>query len=309
MVMELIKYRKIYFVFSLALITASLIVLGVFGLKPGIDFTGGSIVEIEYGDERPSNQEILESLSDFDLGTIYVQPTGEKGVLIRMKDIDEGLHQEILSTLSQEVVIKDGEMTITVAELEEKRFESIGPTIGQELREKTNIVVIVALLSMIIYIALAFRKVQRPIKSWQYGIISCLALFHDVLIPLGVFALLGKYLEVEITIPVITALLAVLGYSINNTVVVFDRIRENLTRVGEGFEKTVNISINQTLSRQINTSLTTLFVAGAIYLFGGATLQYFALALILGILAGTYSSIFLAGPLLVTWYNLRYKKS
>jgi len=306
--MELIRYRKIYFIFSSVLIIGSLVLLGVFGLKPGIDFTGGSIIEIEYKKERPANQEILESLSDFDLGTVYVQPTGERGVLIRMKDIEENIHQEILTTLSQKVEIENGEMTIEVTELEEKRFESIGPTIGQELREKTNIVVVAVLLSMITYIALAFRKVQKPIKSWQYGIISCLALFHDILIPLGVFSLLGKYLGVEITIPVITALLAVLGYSINNTVVVFDRIRENLMRVGEGFEQTVNISVNQTLSRQINTSLTTLFVAVSIYLFGGATLQYFALALILGILAGTYSSIFLAGPLLVTWYNLRYKK-
>lgn len=305
--MEIIKHRKIYFIFSLALIIVSIVLLAVFQLKPGIDFTGGSIMELEYKDERPSNQEILETLSDFDLGTIYVQPTGEKGVIIRTKDIPEEIHQEILETLSQEVKVEEGEMIITVRELEEKRFESIGPTIGQELREKTNIVVAAVLLSMIIYIALAFRKVQRPIKSWQYGIISCLALFHDILIPLGVFSLLGKYLGVEITIPVITALLAVLGYSINNTVVVFDRIRENLMRVGEDFEKTVNISINQTLSRQINTSLTTLFVAGAIYLFGGATLQYFSLALILGIAAGTYSSIFLAGPLLVTWYKLKYR--
>jgi preprotein translocase subunit SecF len=304
--MEIIRHRKIYFAFSLALIVASIIILFVFGLRPGIDFTGGAIMELEYED-RPSNQEILEVLGDFDLGTVYVQPTGERGILIRMKDVSEDTHQQILAALSQSTKIEDGEMTIEIKEIEEIRFESIGPTIGQELKEKTSIVAIVALLSMIAYIAFAFRRVRRPIKSWQYGIISVIALFHDVMIPLGIFAILGKYMGVEITIPVITALLAVLGYSINNTVVVFDRIRENLMRVGDDFESTVNISINQTLSRQINTSLTTLFVAVAIYFFGGATLQYFALALILGILAGTYSSIFLAGPLLVSWYNLRYK--
>jgi len=283
------KHRKIYFGFSGILIIASIFVLLVFGLKPGIDFTGGSILEIDYQETRPSNQEILEKLNELDLGIIYVQPTGEKGVILRMKEIDEEIHQQILGRLQDE------------KELEEIRFESIGPTIGQELKQKTKIVIVVALLSMIVYIALAFRKVQRPLRSWQYGIASVVALFHDILIPLGIFAVLGKFYGIEISIPVITALLAVLGYSINNTVVVFDRIRENLLKRGEAFEETVDISLNQTLSRQINTSLTTLFVAGAVFFLGGETLKYFALALIFGILAGTYSSIFLAGPILVTW--------
>jgi len=290
------KHRKIYFLFSITLIIACIVFLFVFGLKPGIDFTGGSIMEIEYKQERPSAEEIRNQLSQFDLGQVYVQPTGEKGVIIRMKNISEELHQEILSVLSQEQGLG-----------EEKRFESIGPVIGKELREKTNIVVASVLLSMIIYIAIAFRKVKRPLKSWQYGIASVIALFHDILIPVGIFVVLGKLYNVEITIPVVTALLAVLGYSINNTVVVFDRIRENLLKRGEDFEQTVNISIKQTLSRQINTSLTTLFVASAIFFFGGATLQYFSLALILGIIAGTYSSIFLAGNLLVAWYKFRNK--
>jgi len=291
------KHRKIYFGFSGVLIIASIFALIVFGLKPGIDFTGGSILEIEYIKERPSNQEIRDKVSGFDLGTIYAQPTGEKGVILRMEEIDEEIHQQILEKL------QDGK------ELEEIRFESIGPTIGQELKQKTKIVIVVALLSMIVYIALAFRKVQRPLRSWQYGITSVIALFHDILIPLGAFAILGKFYGIEISIPVITALLAVLGYSINNTVVVFDRIRENLLKRGEIFEEIVDRSLNQTLSRQINTSLTTLFVAGAIFFLGGETLKYFALALIFGILAGTYSSIFLAGPILVTWFKFRRGKT
>jgi len=303
------KYRKIYFGFSGALIIASIIALLVFGLKPGIDFTGGSILEIEYAEERISNEEILEKLKEFDLGNIYIQQTGEKGIIIRMKDIDEETHQQVLSVLTQETVFDEetGALNINMGLAEEIRFESIGPVIGQELKDKTKIVVVVALLSMIIYIALAFRRVQRPLRSWQYGIASVFALFHDVLIPLGIFAVLGRFYGIEISIPVITALLAVLGYSINNTVVVFDRIRENLLTKGEVFEQTVDISLNQTLTRQINTSLTTLFVAGAIFFLGGETLKYFALALILGICAGTYSSIFLAGPILVTWLNWRHK--
>ena len=264
-----------------------------FGLRPGIDFTGGSIMELNYRDSRLSNDKILNKLEEFDLGTVYVQPTGENGVIIRMKNISEQTHQKVLEKFS---------------ETEEQRFESVGPIIGRELKNKTKVVIIIALLSMIIYIALAFRRIQRPLRSWVYGIASVIALFHDILIPLGVFAFLGKFYNIEITIPVITALLAVLGYSINNTVVVFDRIRENLSRRGESFEQTVDISLNQTLTRQINTSLTTLFVAASIFFFGGETLKYFALALILGIGAGTFSSIFLAGPFLVAWHHFRRKQ-
>ena len=288
------KHRKVYFIFSGILILASLISLAVFGLKPGIDFTGGSILEIEYKENRPQNQEILEKLTDFDLGTIYVQPIGERGVVLRTREINKEVHQQILEKL------KEGGI-----ELEERRFESIGPTIGNELKKKTNIVIVLALLSMIIYIALAFRRIQRPLRSWQYGVASVIALFHDILIPLGVFSILGKFYGIEISIPVITALLAVLGYSINNTVVVFDRIRENLLRRGEVFEEIVDRSLNQTLTRQINTSLTTLFVSIAIFFFGGETLRYFALTLILGITAGTYSSIFLTGSILTTWFKLK----
>jgi len=309
MVMEIVKYRKLYFILSGILIIASLVVLFGYGLKPGIDFTGGTIMELEYEEERPSNDDLRASLEEFDLGEIYVQPTGEKGVIIRMVHIEEDVHQQILGKLrgASDVDMGNGLIAQTVTTvIEETRFDSVGPIIGTELREKTYIVVIAVLISMIIYIALAFRRVQRPLQSWQYGITSVIALFHDILIPLGVFALLGKYYGVEISIPIITALLAVLGYSINNTVVVFDRIRETLLRRGEDFEQIVNISLNQTLSRQINTSLTTLLVAGAIFFLGGATLKFFALALLLGIIAGTYSSIFLAGPILVAWYKLKH---
>lgn len=291
------KHRKIYFVFSGILILASLVCLVVFGLKPGIDFTGGSILEIEYKENRPSNQEILEKLAELELGTVYIQPTDEKGVILRFKDIKEETHQQILEKL------QEGEVRVV-----ERRFESIGPIIGQELKQKTKIVIALVLLSIVLYIALAFRRIQRPLRSWQYGITSVLALFHDLLIPLGIFSILGKIYGIEISIPVITALLAVLGYSVNNTVVVFDRIRENLLKRGGLFEEIINRSLNQTLTRQINTSLTTLFVVLAIFFFGGETLKYFALALILGIIAGTYSSIFLAGSILLTWFKWRQKR-
>jgi preprotein translocase subunit SecF len=291
------KHRKVYFIFSGILILGSLVCLFVFGLKLGIDFTGGSILEIEYEKTRPSNQEILEKLNELGIGTVYIQPTNEKGVILRLKDIKEETHQQILEKL------QEGEVKI-----EERRFESIGPTIGRELKQKTKIVTVLVLLSIVLYVALAFRRIQRPLRSWQYGMTSILALFHDVLIPLGIFSILGKIYNVEISIPVITALLAVLGYSVNNTVVVFDRIRENLLKRGGLFEEIVDKSLNQTLTRQINTALTTLFVVLAIFFFGGETLKYFALALILGIIAGTYSSIFLAGSLLVSWFKRQQKR-
>ena len=289
-----LRYRKIYFIFSGFLILGSLICLFVFGLNLGIEFTGGGILEVEYKADRPSNQEIREKLTGLDLGEIYTQPTGEKGAIFRMKDIDENTHQELL---------------LRLGEVEELRFETIGPVIGRELRETTQIVIMVSLLAIVFYIALAFRRISRPVASWQYGIASLIALFHDVLIPVGIFSILGKFYGVQITIPIIAALLAVLGYSINNTVVVFDRIRENLLKgAGVTYEETVNKSLNQTITRSINTSLTTLFVLIAIFLFGGETLKYFALALILGISFGTYSSVFLTTPILVGWLRWRQQR-
>jgi preprotein translocase subunit SecF len=289
MEINFIKYKKIYFAISGALILMSLISLGVFGLELGIDFTGGSILEIEYDGYRPSNQEIEEKLSDLDLGEILIQPTDEKGVIIRMKDVSEETHQEVLQILGEG------------KQIEEIRFETIGPVIGREVKQETKLVIVLAILSILIYVTFAFRKISQPVKSWQYGIATIIALSHDVLIPIGIFAILGRLYSVEISIPIITALLTVFGYSVNDTVVVFDRIRENLLKKSISFEEAVNDSLNQNLSRSISTSLTTLFVLLAIFFFGGYTLKFFSLALILGIVLGTYSSICLAAPILVVW--------
>lgn len=284
-----VRYKKIYFVFSGVLVLGSIVSVFIFGLNPGIDFTGGSIIELEYSAQRPTNQEIRESLADFDLGEIYVQPTGERGVVIRMKAISEETHQSIIQVTSKNSA-------------QEKRFESLGPVIGKELKEKTTTLIILALFAIVLYIILAFRKIKRPLPSWQYGLVSLAILFHDIAIPVGVFSALGKFYGVQITIPVVVALLTVIGYAINNVVVVFDRIRENLrSRQAVTFSETVNQSISQTLTRCLNTSLTTLLVLFAIFFFGGITLKYFALALIIGIAAGTYSSIFLAAPLLTIY--------
>lgn len=292
--MEIVKYSKIYFGLSGILILVSLAAVFWLGLNPGIDFTGGSIVEVQYEAGRPLEQDIRRLIFGLDLREFILQPSGETGVIFRMKEISEQTHQLLLEKLRE------------AGELDELRFESIGPVIGQELKDKIRTIVVLSILAIVLYVAFAFRQLTFPVKSWQYGLATLLSLLHDVLIPLGLFAVLGRFLDVQITIPVVVALLTVLGYSVNNTVVIFDRIRENLVkRAGIDYQDTVNRSIEQSLFRTLNTALTTIFVLAAIYFFGGETLKYFALALMVGIGVGTWSSIFLAGPILVAWQRPR----
>jgi preprotein translocase subunit SecF len=286
------KYSTIYYIISGILIMASIVCLAMFGLKFGIELVGGSNMEIQFQTERPSNEAIQQTLLEFNLGQITVQPTGELGAILKFQGVDEATHQQILSKL------------VGAYNVSETSFQYIGPSVGQELRNKTEIAIAMVLLAITIYIAFAFRKVSRPVSSWKYGITSLIALIHDVIIPLGIFAILGKLYNVEITIPIITALLTVLGFSVHDTIVIFDRIRENILRKGMGqFEETVDLSLNQTLGRSLSTVFSTLIVLIAIYFFGGDTLKYFALTLIIGITSGAYSSIFIASPLLVSWYR------
>lgn len=294
------KYSKIYYVISGILIVGSITSLVVFGLKFGIEFTGGSTMEVVFQNQRPSNEDIVKNLTEFNLGEIIIQPTGDNGAVLKFKGIDETTHQKVLRKIND------------ASPIQEKNFQFIGPSIGQELKNKTQLSIVFALLAITLYIAFAFRKVSRPVTSWKYGITSLIALFHDILIPLGVFSVLGKFYNVEITIPIIAALLTILGFSVHDTIVIFDRIRENILRRGMGsFNETVDWSLNQTLGRSISTVFTTLLVMLAIFFFGGETLKYFSLALIIGITAGAYSSIFIAGPLLVSWnsFNERKRKS
>lgn len=284
-----IKYRKIYYFISGTLIAISIGCLFIFGLKFGIDFTGGSILELDF-ERKPEVPEIQEKLSNFNLGEIVVQPTSEKGVIIRMREVDEDTHQQILLKLEE------------ISKFDKKRFESIGPVIGNELRRKTAILIIVSLSALFFYIGIAFRKISRVISPWQYGIISIFAISFDVLIAVGVFSILGKMYNVQFNIPIVTALLTILGYTINDKVVIFDRVRENVFKIKEGsFEEIINQSLNQILVRSVSTGFCTLLVLISILLFGGETLKYFAFTLIIGIIVGTYSSIFLAPFILIDW--------
>jgi preprotein translocase subunit SecF len=269
----------------------------MFGLKFGIEFVGGSNMEVGFSNARPSNEVIQTALKDSNLGQITIQPTGLNSAILRFKGVDEVTQQQILSQLNKATPVT------------EKSFQFIGPSIGQELRNKTQLAIALALLAITLYIAFVFRKVSRPVSSWKYGIASLIALIHDVIIPLGIFSILGKLYNVEVTIPIIAALLTILGFSVHDTIVIFDRIRENILRRGMGqFEETVNLSLMQTLGRSISTVLTVEFVLISLYFFGGETLKYFALALIIGITSGAYSSIFIASPILVTWYKRNAQK-
>ncbi len=292
------KYSKFYYAFSGVLTIAAIASLMVLGLKFGIEFTGGSNMDVEFTQNRPNNEQITKALESFNLGDIVVQPTGDKGAILQFKGIDEVTHQNMLVELGK------------LSQVEEKSFQFIGPSVGQELKNKTVIAILLSLLAITLYIAFAFRKVSRPVSSWKYGVTSLIALVHDILIPLGVFSVLGYFYNVEITIPIVAALLTILGFSVHDTIVIFDRIRENLLRRGtELFNETVDISLSQTFGRSVSTTLTTLFVMIAIFFFGGETLKYFSLALIIGITSGVYSSIFIAGPLLVSWQKWGDKRT
>lgn len=297
--LNIISHRKIFYCISGILVLASIISLFTWGLKLGIDFTGGSLLEVDFKESRPSNGEVKQILSDLDLGEINLQPVGDKNLILRFGHVDEQKHLIVVDKLKS---LKD---------LEEKRFETIGPTIGKEMKGRALSSILMVLLMIIAYIAWAFRKVSKPVSSFYYGIASIIALFHDVIIPPGIFAILGYFYGMEINLLFITGLLTVLGFSVHDTIVVFDRIRENL-RKGHfnDFETTVNESIKQTFSRSIATSLTVLITVLAIYLFGGESTKEFALLLIFGLFFGTYSSIFIASPLLVSWekYQSRLKK-
>lgn len=292
------RYSIIYYIFSGLLVIATVVSLFYFGLKFGIEFTGGSIMDLQFKESRPSNEVILETLKEFNLGETIIQPTGQTEMILRFKGIDQSTHQNIINKING------------LSPVEETRFEFIGPSIGQELKNKTELAIVFALLAITIYIAIAFRRVSRPVSSWKYGVTSLIALIHDILVPLGVFSILGHYYNVEITVPIIAALLTVLGFSVHDTIVIFDRIRENILRRGSSsFKETVNWSLNQTLGRSIGTVFTTLLVLFAIFFFGGETLKYFALALIIGITSGAYSSIFIASPLLVSWQGWKERKA
>ena len=292
--MNISKNLKYFFILPGLLSLAAVIALGLWGLRPGIDLAGGSLLQVTYQDNRPPVQQVQKITEPLELGEVRVQPADQSSYILRTRALAEDEHNNLTAALG------------SLGSMQEDQFTTIGPTIGAELLQKAWIAIVLVVLCTIIFIAWAFRGVSKPVQSWKYGIVAIVTLLHDILVPAGLFAVLGRFVGAEVDALFIVALLTILGISINDTIVVFDRIRENL-RFNEDkgrreeFEEVVGRSITQTIARSINTSLTVVIVLAALYLLGPVVTKNFALTLIVGMIAGTYSSIFLASPLLVAW--------
>lgn len=301
--MFIIKYKKIFFALAVILVGGSLVTMIVKGFKIGVDFTGGSVLEVSY-DVRPSTELIKGHILPL-RPDAQIQEVGTNDVMIRTEPIDQATKDTILAALS-----------FDNAQPTEKRFNTIGPSVGKELRSKAMLSVIIVSLAIILFIAFAFRKIahagslSHKLSSWHYGLVAVVVLVHDVVIPAGFFAFFGLQVDTLFVV----GLLTILGVSINDTIVVFDRIRENLhtnetKHIKEDFAQTVGKAISQTMVRSLMTSVTVLIALGALYLFGPEATHNLSIAMFLGMFFGTYSSIFLASPLLVVWNDHKAKKA
>lgn len=318
-----ITYRKIFLAIAVVVMLGSaLIVLGL-GLKPGIDFTGGSLTEVVYTN-APDKVLVEEVVAAYDDGGTSVRESvdesGRSAYIIRTRDLTEDERVDLQTKVA--ALGEGGEVT---------RFTSIGPVIGQELRDKAGWAIFGVCSIIVLYVAFAFAGIGTPVSSWMYGAITIFVLIHDVLVPTALMSLLGVFFGVEVDVLFVMALLAVLGYSVNDTIVVFDRVRENLKQnrtekrkkikepggiereevtytLTKPYEEIVGAAVSETLARSINTSLTTLIALSALYFLGGSVTQTFALILFAGVLAGTYSSICIASPLVVTYAFYKSKQ-
>jgi len=290
-----VKFSRVWY--TIVIITMILAIGATmrWGLRLGIDFRGGSLLEISFSSVRPelnTIQTILES--DLKIKNSVIQKAGDNKYIIRTEFLSEDEHQAIIKGLRDKLQNNDNKVI-------EDRFEAIGPAVSQQLRQRAILSIIFVSIGIIAYVAYAFRKVSRPIASWKYGALAIVAQLHDIILVVGVFAVLGHFRGVEVGLDFVVALLTVLGYSVTDTIVVYDRIRENLLRHGsDNFFEVVNDGLNQTLMRSINTTATIVLPLLALFLLGGASIKYFALALLIGMVSGAYSSIFIASPLLAT---------
>lgn len=300
--MFIVKFRNIFFALSAIIIALSFYAMAVKGFNPSIDFAGGSIMEVSYlpaessekeGEKRPDIETLKASLDKAGFADAHIQMAGGSEVMLKTKALSETDRQALVSALSLDGTLK----------MEEKRLNSIGPTVGKELRNNAWKAIILVILGIVLFVAYAFRKVSEPISSWKYGAITTVTLLHDIIVPAGVFVWLGK----EVDTLFVVALLSIMGVSVHDTIVVFDRIRENLKhKISNDFATTVGKSLRETFTRSINTSLTVMLVLATLYFYGPASTKDFSLILWIGIFVGTYSSVFIASPLLVVvekWQN------
>jgi len=297
---QIIKYRKLWLLISAGMVIISIAALLIWGLRAGLDFTGGSLLEVKFAGGQPTVTDIQSSLNGVGISSLVIQPTGDNSIILRFQETSQEKHLAVVEALKKLDVAKNG--------LTEVRFESIGTSVGAELRSKSFWVMFLVLLVIILYISVAFSKVSKPVASWKYGLIAVIALFHDIIITAGIFAILGHYFAVEVNTPFVVALLTVLGYSVHDTIVVFDRTRENLPKSHDSFAETVSHSLNQTFVRSVNTVITVLLSLMAVLVFGGSSIRDFVLALMVGIFCGAYSSLFVASPLLVYFEQWQRRK-
>jgi preprotein translocase subunit SecF len=292
--MNWMKFKWLYFGLSALILIPGIFSLIRFGLKSSIDFTGGTLLELKFSVQRSpiSIQQVKEIIEEKGFEASSVQPSGEKTILIRMKPITK----DDVATIKAALAEKFEEMP------EEIRFETVGPILGKELLIKTIVAIILAAGFILGYIAWRFKTVK-------FGICAILAMFHDSLVLLGSFSLLGHFLGVEVDTLFVTAMLTILSFSVHDTVVVYDRIRESHRLLPDvPFEEIVNKAITETLSRSLNNSLTIIFMLMALLLLGGTTIKWFVAALLIGTISGTYSSTFTAAPLLVVWNQIEERR-
>lgn len=294
--MKIAEKSRVFGVISIIIIGAAITLFAIFGLKLGIDFTGGSLLEAGFEGQRPEADKIEEVVLSQDIESVEIKTSGENDIILRLPDIQNEKKDAVLAALSE-----------NFSKTTEKRFEKIGPTLGKELREKSVYAIIGVLLAIVIFLAYAFRKVSGEVKSWKFGVAAIVALIHDIAVIIGAFVLFGKYLGIEVDSLFVTALLTVLGFSVHDTIVVFDRFRYNLLKKKstETVNDLANRSIRETIVRSINTSSTTLIVLLCLLLFGGESIRWFIIALSIGVVAGTYSSIFVATPALLLLQKIK----
>ena len=290
---KIIRKRKYWFILSSLLVILSIASIFIFGLRIGIDYKGGAMIVLE--SEKSDVIELIEeSLDEQKVNNYQLKPSSDAQYTLRLEPIEKEKHDQILLSIKEKV-----------GDIEEVRYDNIGPTVGKDLTNKSILSIILASIAIILFIAFSFRKVPKPLSSWKFGSLAVLALLHDLLITAGIIALLGHFfIWMEIDSLFITALLTIMGFSVHDTIVVYDRLRENFIKNPQkSIEESAEESVNSTLVRSINTSLTTIIVLLALFLIGGESIKHFVLTLLVGILIGTYSSIFLASPLLVSWHK------
>lgn len=290
--MHIIEKRNWYYVLSLIIILPGLVSLALFGLNPSIDFTGGSRITLLFPQtvSNQTKQKVSMILDDQKIRVATIQQGG-KELFIKSEPIDEKENTLLMQRVQKEL-----------GDVKQEEFATVGPTVGSEITANAVKAMVISSLLIVLYTAWSFKEVPKPASSWRFGVCAVVALVHDVLVLVGVFSILGHFFHVEVDSLFVTAVLTVIGFSVHDTIVVFDRVRENLHRVsGHPFARIVNDSILQTISRSLNTSLTAMLVLITLLLFGGESIKWFVVALLIGIGSGTYSSIFNAAQLLVTW--------